>query len=64
MLESTKMRALPLLNRGADLAPATQACCGACRTCLQTNLFALAVAGIATAGAFIARRLANFAKDP
>jgi hypothetical protein len=44
MLETTKLRALPLLNRTGDLAPAATACCGACRTCVTTNLFTLATA--------------------
>ena len=32
MLERATTRAFPLLNRAAEIAPATQACCGACRT--------------------------------
>jgi hypothetical protein len=43
-------------------APAATACCNACRTCIQTNLLALAVAGVAAAGAFIARNLPRFLK--
>jgi hypothetical protein len=61
MLEKTTQRALPLLNRTADIAPAVQACCGACRTCVTTNvvtaLFAAAVAG----GAYAARLVKRFA---
>jgi hypothetical protein len=38
------------------------ACCNACRTCVQTNIVGLALAGIAGLGAVIARhakRLVN-----
>jgi hypothetical protein len=45
MLERTTRRALPVLNRAADVAPAVQACCGACRTCVTTNVVSFAVAG-------------------
>src|SRR3954449_7355169 len=40
----------------ADMAPAATTCCNACRTCVQTNLFTAALAGVAAAGAFLARR--------
>jgi len=56
MLERTTRRALPVLNRAADVAPAVQACCGACRTCVTTNLVGAAVAG-AAASAGLVRRL-------
>jgi hypothetical protein len=55
MLERTKVRALPVLNRAAELAPAAQTCCGACRTCVTTNIFALAGAGIAGAALYLRR---------
>jgi hypothetical protein len=42
MLERTRLNVLPVLNRAADYAPATQACCGVCRTCATTNVLALA----------------------
>jgi hypothetical protein len=61
MLERAQTRALPLLNKGADLTPAVQACCGACRTCVTTNALAL-VTGAAVFAAGFVRRL--FAKDP
>jgi hypothetical protein len=57
MLDRANARALPLLNRTADLAPAAQACCGLCRSCMTTNVFAL-VAGAAVALAAGVRRLA------
>jgi hypothetical protein len=44
-----------------EMAPAAATCCNACRTCVQTNLLAAALAGIAAAGASIARRLPRFA---
>jgi hypothetical protein len=33
-----------VLNRATEYAPAAQACCGVCRTCATTNVFALACA--------------------
>jgi hypothetical protein len=55
MLERTTTRTLPLLNRAADLAPATQACCGVCRTCATTNIVTLATAGIVGIGVALRR---------
>jgi hypothetical protein len=57
VLDKTRMKALPIVNRAADFAPAAQACCGACRTCMTTNLFSLAAAGLAGAGLYVARLL-------
>ena len=57
MLERTTTRRLPLLNRAADLAPATQACCGVCRTCMTTNLVGITVAGLAGVGVALRRIL-------
>jgi hypothetical protein len=45
-----------------EMASAATTCCNACRTCVQTNLLTAALAGIAAAGAFIARRLPRLAK--
>jgi hypothetical protein len=42
MLERTRLNVLPVLDRAAEYAPATQACCGVCRTCATTNVLALA----------------------
>jgi hypothetical protein len=39
-----------------EVAPQAAVCCNACRTCVQTNLLAAALAGLTAAGAFIARR--------
>src|SRR5436305_9293569 len=62
MLERAQTRALPLLNKGvADMAPAAQACCGACRTCVTTNVLTLAT-GAAVYAAAVARRF--FARAP
>ena len=44
MLERTTTRTLPLVSRVVDLAPAAQACCGACRTCATTNVLGVAFA--------------------
>ena len=55
MLDQAKTRTLPLLNRTVDLAPATQACCGVCRTCATTNLLTLAGALAAGAASFVLR---------
>ena len=42
MLERARVNALPVLNRAADYVPATQACCGVCRTCATANVLTLA----------------------
>jgi hypothetical protein len=49
--------------RYGEYAPQATACCNACRTCVQTNLLTAALAGVAAAGAFVARRLPRRA-DP
>jgi hypothetical protein len=47
MLERVQVKALPVLNRAGEYAPAAQACCGVCRTCATTNVLTLAAgAGI------------------
>jgi hypothetical protein len=55
MFERAQIKMLPLANRVADQAPAVTACCNACRTCVQTNILALAFAGLTSAGALLAR---------
>jgi hypothetical protein len=60
MLERATTRALPVLNRAADLAPAAQACCGVCRTCATTNVVGLlfaAATGVALGLGRIVRRV-------
>jgi hypothetical protein len=56
MFERAQTRALPLLNKGVDLTPTVQMCCGACRTCVTTNALTLA-GGAALYVAGLARRL-------
>jgi hypothetical protein len=46
-----------------ELAPTATTCCNACRTCVQTNLLTAALAGVAAAAAFVARRIPSFGKD-
>jgi len=46
MLGRAQTRALPLLNKSADITPALNACCGACRTCVTTNILAVGMAGL------------------
>jgi hypothetical protein len=53
VLEQTNTKALPLLNRAVDLAPAAQACCGVCRSCMTTNIFTLAAAGLVALAAHV-----------
>jgi hypothetical protein len=53
MLERAQVKALPVVNRAAELAPAAQACCGACRTCATTNVLTLAGA----AGVWVLSRI-------
>jgi hypothetical protein len=43
--------------RYGQVAPTATTCCNACRTCVQTNLLTAALAGIAGAAAFVARRV-------
>jgi hypothetical protein len=56
MLARVPTRTLPLLNKAAELTPAAQACCGACRTCVTTNAFAAAGAAVLAAWSFVAQR--------
>jgi len=41
MYERVQLKTLPLLNKTAEVLPAAQVCCGACRTCATTNAFAV-----------------------
>jgi len=38
-----------------DHAPMATVCCNSCRTCVQTNLLGIALAGLAAAGMAVAR---------
>jgi hypothetical protein len=60
MLERAKIRSLPVLNKTVDLAPAVQACCGVCRTCMTTNVLTLAGATAAGATLYITRLAKRF----
>jgi hypothetical protein len=55
MLERTQTKALPLLNKGVDLTPAVNACCGACRTCVTTNVLTLVTAAVSGAAVWVVR---------
>jgi hypothetical protein len=44
MLERAGTRALPLVNRMADVTPVVPACCNVCRTCVTTNAIGLLTA--------------------
>jgi hypothetical protein len=48
-------RAMQAAAKYGEHAPAATVCCNACRTCVQTNALGLALAGIAAAGAALAR---------
>jgi hypothetical protein len=61
MLELTSRRALPLLNKAVDLTPAVQACCGTCRSCITTNVLALAAAGLTGAALAVSRIIKRIA---
>jgi hypothetical protein len=39
-----------------EVAPQTAVCCNACRTCVQTNLFAAALAAVAAGARLVLRR--------
>jgi hypothetical protein len=54
MLERAQTHALPLVNKGADLAP-LQACCGVCRTCVTTNVLTLGLAAVTGAAVYLTR---------
>jgi hypothetical protein len=49
--------------RYGELAPTASTCCNTCRTCVQTNLLTAALAGVAAAGAILARRLPSGSRN-
>jgi hypothetical protein len=55
VLERAQTRALPVVTRAADFAPAAQACCGVCRSCATTNLVGLAFAAVGGLGLAVGR---------
>jgi hypothetical protein len=56
-LRSVKTFATGKLSQAAakygENAPMAATCCNACRTCVQTNLIALGLAGVIGAGAWV-----------
>jgi len=54
-----KGRLTEVAARYGEMAPTATTCCNACRTCVQTNLLTAAVAAVAAAGSFLARRLSR-----
>jgi hypothetical protein len=46
----------------SEHAPMATVCCNACRTCVTTNIFALAAAGVAGAGYKAARFTKRFVR--
>jgi hypothetical protein len=58
MLERVTTKSLPLVNKAVDFAPAAQACCGVCRTCMSTNIMSAVAAG----AMFVAAPVMRFAK--
>jgi len=63
VLDQAKSRALPVLTRIPDVAPAAQACCGVCRSCTTTNVVTMAAAAIAGAAVYAARFTKRFARS-
>jgi hypothetical protein len=51
------IRASQIAARYGEHAPMATACCNACRTCVQTNALGIAMAGVASLGVAIRRRL-------
>jgi hypothetical protein len=43
--------------RYSDIAPQAGVCCNACRTCVQSNLIGLALAGVLAVGTAVPRVL-------
>jgi hypothetical protein len=53
-------RAAQIAGKYGENAPTAAVCCNACRTCVTTNLLALATTGLAAAGFGIARVARRF----
>jgi len=47
-----------------EQAPTAAVCCNACRTCVQTNLIGLALAGLVAAGAGVSRLARRVVAQP
>lgn len=50
--------------RYGEQAPVATACCNACRTCVTTNLFTLALAALGGAGVAAGRLAKRLARNP
>jgi hypothetical protein len=48
-------RAVQAATKYGEVAPTAAVCCNACRTCVQTNLLGLAIAGASVAGVAVTR---------
>jgi hypothetical protein len=48
-------RAAHVAAKYGEHAPTAAVCCNACRTCVQTNLIAMALAGMVAAGTGLTR---------
>jgi hypothetical protein len=48
-------RMVQAASKYGEVAPTAAVCCNACRTCVQTNLLGIALAGVTAAGVGIAR---------
>ena len=59
MLDRAQVKVLPLLGRAESYAPATQACCGVCRTCATTNVLTLAGTALVMAASRLRRLTAR-----
>jgi hypothetical protein len=55
-------RAAQIAGKYGENAPTAAVCCNACRTCVTTNLLALATAAVAAAGLSLSRFARRFAK--
>jgi hypothetical protein len=53
-------QAAQIAGKYGENAPTAAVCCNACRTCVTTNLLALAATGLAAAGLGIARLTRRF----
>jgi len=53
-------QAAQIAGKYGENAPTAAVCCNACRTCVTTNLLALAATGLAAAGLGIARLARRF----
>jgi len=64
MLTSWRGRLAQAGAKYGEQAPVATSCCNACRSCVQTNIAALALTGLGAVGAFLARRLPHQSTTP